>query len=231
MKTYLTTPQFWSRDYFGLMASYWIVGIFEGLKGLIYPLVVVLNGKSPSFQTSAGQLIVIFWSYKFFYGFVTDFVPIFGYRRKIYILGGHTASILICFLIAAVTESVTIEVTLALMTLQNFFSVFADVASDGFTVQLAQRESELNRGKTQTYVYSTRFTANIVGYLASGILLNGPTFHGQFSFEVSQSEIFIVYGCFAAIVYPLLIFCLKEERFQKYEGCREATYHPHKRNS
>eukprot|EP01135_Chromosphaera_perkinsii_P003072 Nk52_evm19s234 gene=Nk52_evmTU19s234 len=220
----LDNPTVWSRDYFGLLASYWCVGIFQGLSGLLYPLVIILNGKEPSFFNSASQLITIWWSYKFFYGFLTDFVPIFGFRRKVYIVVGHGIAIAICFIMAAVADSVSIEFILALMALQNFFSVFADVASDGFTVQMAQRETDDKRGKTQTYVYSTRFLANCFGYLAGGILLNGPTYHGEFDFELSESQIFLVFGAASAIAWPFLIFCLKEQRYEHYIGKEKSIF-------
>ena len=207
-----TSPTVWSKDYCGLLASYWIVGTLQGITGVLFPLVIYVNNKEPAFYTASAQLITIFWSYKIFYGFITDFIPLLGYRRKAYMLGGHGLAILIGFVMVFVCNDLAIEGVLALLTLQNFFSVFADVASDGFTVQIAHRESNDTRGKTQTYAYASRFVANCIGNIMSGFLLNGPSYGGSFDFELNVKWVFLIYACTAAIAYPLVIFCLKEPR-------------------
>eukprot|EP01135_Chromosphaera_perkinsii_P002644 Nk52_evm12s226 gene=Nk52_evmTU12s226 len=220
-----SSPTVWSKSHFGLLCSYWIVGILQGITSTIYPLAVLVYQKEPNFVQSAAQLITIFWSFKFVYGFLTDFVPIFGYRRKVYIVGGHGIAIAIAFLMVYLSQSFSIEGILAILTLQNFFSVFADVASDGYTVGVAHREHVSIRGKTQTYAYSARFVANLVGALIAGVLMNGPFYGGDFDFEVSVSNVFLIYACCAAVAYPGVIFFLHEDKTLKSPGDKSIFEH------
>ena len=218
-------PTLWSRDYFGLAASYFITGIFFGFLNFIYPLVVLVNHKSPAFTASADALITLFWSYKVFFGMISDNIPLFGYRRKAYILIGHGVAITITFLLAFVSENMSIEVVILLMTIQNFFYVFADTASDGFTVQLAHMEPDYCRGKTQSNIYLAKDTATALSSLICALGMSGPYYSSDsmFAFELMPNDIFLVFACITASAYPFLIFCLKEANsFEKKTGFKQS---------
>eukprot|EP01135_Chromosphaera_perkinsii_P002185 Nk52_evm20s218 gene=Nk52_evmTU20s218 len=217
------SPTIWSRKYFGLACSYYIVGIFLGLVGFLQPLVIILNHKDSAFYTSSQQLITIFWSYKIFYGFFIDFCPVLGYSKKFYQLFGSGVSIAITFVLAFVAESLSIEAILGLMTVQNFFSVMADCANDGFTCYLSHRESESARGKTLTLVYSARFIGTMVTFVIAALGMSGPYYSGSFDFELSINNNFLVLACAAAAAYPFLFFCMDEERYVKQEVKRTLT--------
>ena len=206
-------PTVFSRKYFGLACSYFIVGIFLGISGFLQPLVILLNHKDAVFYSSSAQLITIFWSYKVFYGFFIDFVPIFGYSKKIYQLLGSGVSIAITFVLAFVSEEMSIEAILGLMTIQNFFSVMADCANDGFTCYLSHRETEATRGKTLTWVYSARFVGTMVTFIIAALGMSGPYYSGNFDFELSVNNNFLVLAICAAVPYPFLFFCMDEERY------------------
>eukprot|EP01135_Chromosphaera_perkinsii_P001942 Nk52_evm9s213 gene=Nk52_evmTU9s213 len=214
------SPTIFSRKYIGLACSYYIVGLFLGLIGMLQPLVIILNHKDSAFYTSAYQLITIFWSYKIFYGFFIDFCPIFGYRMKVYQLFGNGVAIGITFLLAFVAEDLSIETILALMTVQNFFSVMADCANDGFTCYLSHRESESTRGKTLTWVYSARFVGTMVSFIIAALGMSGPYYSGSFDFELSINNNFLVLAIAGAAAYPFMIFCMDEERYAVQESRR-----------
>ncbi|OQR93155.1 Folate-Biopterin Transporter (FBT) Family [Achlya hypogyna] len=78
-----------SREAVALFSQYFAIGILYGmLPGLKYP---VFNNylHMEGYQTSAyGVLIYIGWSFKVFLGMLSDCFPIFGYRRKPYMLLG-----------------------------------------------------------------------------------------------------------------------------------------------
>jgi len=70
----------WSRDYIGLIAQYAGVGmVFGTLPGTVYPFLF--------------NLLNMPWSFKIFYGMVTDCVPIRGYRRRPFMVVGWS----LCF--------------------------------------------------------------------------------------------------------------------------------------
>ncbi|RLO12375.1 hypothetical protein DYB28_012179, partial [Aphanomyces astaci] len=84
-----------SREAFALYIQYGAVGVMYGiLPALRYPIFnIYLNLEG--YQTSAYKvLIVIGWSFKVFYGLLSDCVPICGYRRKSWILIGWTVTMI-----------------------------------------------------------------------------------------------------------------------------------------
>eukprot|EP01135_Chromosphaera_perkinsii_P000112 Nk52_evm8s32 gene=Nk52_evmTU8s32 len=206
-----TSPSVWSRDYFGLMCSYWIVGTFEGYKGILYPWLIINVGKSGTYYGSAFALITIFWNFKFFYGFASDFIPIMGIKRKPYIVIGHGLSILFGFLIFFLFDSVRYDAILYLMAVQNFCSVAADVNGDGYTCYLAKKEHPSIRGRIQSWNYFWRFTANIVAFMMVGLCLNSSPYHGNFDWDLPIKWVLFVYACLAAAAYPFTIFMLKPQ--------------------
>ena len=62
-----------SINYAGIGASYFSVGLMLGASlSLMYPILVVKGGSSSSFLAASHALIMIFWSYKIFFGFLSD---------------------------------------------------------------------------------------------------------------------------------------------------------------
>eukprot|EP01135_Chromosphaera_perkinsii_P000326 Nk52_evm1s66 gene=Nk52_evmTU1s66 len=206
-------PDVFSRDYFGILCVYFIVGIYYGLQtGIIYPVVVVAGGKEREVVTAAGSLITIFWSYKIFFGFVTDFFPILGYRRRPYIIGGFCASAAVMVILATCANELSTEAFLFMLTLNNFFYVFADVAGDGMVVQMAQREPESIRGRTQSAIYIARTLGTLITLCIGAFGLNGETYNGDFDFELSLNGYCAVLAALATVPIVGIVFFLKEER-------------------
>ncbi|KAF0708699.1 Aste57867_6253 [Aphanomyces stellatus] len=84
-----------SREAMGLFMQYGAIGVIYGLiPNLSYPLFTVyLNLEG--YQTSAyGVLCTLGWSYKLFFGALSDCLPIRGYRRKPYILIGWVVTMI-----------------------------------------------------------------------------------------------------------------------------------------
>ncbi|KDO28880.1 hypothetical protein SPRG_05751 [Saprolegnia parasitica CBS 223.65] len=89
-----------SREALGLLSQYFAIGIIYGmLPGLQYP---VFNNylRMEGYQTSAyGVLCTLGWSFKVFYGMLSDCVPIMGYRRKPWMLiGWGVATLCLCIM-------------------------------------------------------------------------------------------------------------------------------------
>lgn len=87
-------PRLMSRDYFGVVAQYATVGFVDSvLPGTIYPFMQNYLNCSGSQALTASTLVALPWSFKFFYGLLSDCVPIMGYRRRPYMVMGW----LVCF--------------------------------------------------------------------------------------------------------------------------------------
>ncbi|RHZ27234.1 hypothetical protein DYB37_012571 [Aphanomyces astaci] len=91
----------WSREAFALFMQYGAIGvIYNMMPALNYPIFnIYLNLEG--YQTSSYRvLIVIGWSFKVIFGLLSDCVPIYGYRRKSWILIGWTIT-MICLSVMA----------------------------------------------------------------------------------------------------------------------------------
>ncbi|KAF1325929.1 Folate-biopterin transporter, partial [Globisporangium splendens] len=97
------SPNLMSKDHIGLIMQYAAVGVVYGsLPSTIYPFLQSYLNASGTQIVTAATLVVLPWSFKIFYGIVSDCFPIYGYRRRPYMLLGWG----ICFamlLIMAVT--------------------------------------------------------------------------------------------------------------------------------
>eukprot|EP01135_Chromosphaera_perkinsii_P001449 Nk52_evm7s171 gene=Nk52_evmTU7s171 len=219
-------PNVFSRDYFGILCVYFIVGIYYGLQaGIIYPVVVVAGGKEREIVVAAGQLITIFWSYKIFFGFVTDFFPIMGYRRKPYIIGGFALSSVVMIVLSIFAHQLSTEAFLFVLTLNNFFYVFADVAGDGMVVQLAHKEPENVRGRTQSAIYMTRTLGMIGTLLVGAIGLNGPSYNGDFDWELDLNYYCAILAALATVPIAGIVFFLKEDKIPESEKSNLSLKH------
>jgi hypothetical protein len=74
---------------FGMPATYLTVGVIYGGQGaIIYPVFQVLLETSQNYYNAVGSTVALFWSFKIFYGFLSDSVTYKGLRRKPYIVFG-----------------------------------------------------------------------------------------------------------------------------------------------
>jgi hypothetical protein len=96
-----------SRKFFGLYYSSILVGVFQATTSLgpmIYAIFSNLIGE-PSYQVNAAiQICSIWWSFKMFLGALSDCYPIYGMRRKPYIILGWFISILMLLAAIAVGQ-------------------------------------------------------------------------------------------------------------------------------
>ncbi|KAG6972871.1 hypothetical protein JG688_00003761 [Phytophthora aleatoria] len=84
----------WKRNYIGLVVQYAAVGmVFGTLPGTIYPFLFNYLNMEGTQVVSATVLINMPWSFKLFFGMITDCVPIRGYRRRPFMVIGWT----LCF--------------------------------------------------------------------------------------------------------------------------------------
>ena len=62
-----------SIEYVGIGANYFSVGLMLGASlSLMYPVLVVKGGSSSSFLAASQSVIMLFWSYKIVFGFLSD---------------------------------------------------------------------------------------------------------------------------------------------------------------
>jgi hypothetical protein len=182
-----------SNDYVGIIANYFSVGLMiGGSTSLLYPVLIVKAGATASLMTASYAVVMLFWSYKIVFGFLSDCFPIFGYKRKPYIVIGWCFCAAVLIALAKEGNDIDPRHLVIMFALANMGYVWADVASDGFMVWIAHREPIEKRGKMQTLVYSMNKLGQIAINLIilfgfSGPEMNCPGFESDLQVPCTQN--------------------------------------------
>ncbi|RLN56992.1 hypothetical protein BBJ29_005070 [Phytophthora kernoviae] len=239
-------PVLTSKENIGLLCQYAAVGMVYGmLPATIYPLLQNYLNCSGAQVTTAATLVVFPWSFKCFYGILSDCFPIFGYRRRPYMLIGWGICLVMLLIMACMPagkpyytvssdrnispEDYTPEIEarinydassqgakyVILMFFAAFGYVLADVCADSIVVDLAQREPVDKRGKTQSAIYVVRTVFVIIGEIITGFAFNGEEYGGDFDFSMTFPQLMIVLAASTALVIPSTWFLIKEEKKPK----------------
>ena len=226
------------RFKYGYLAQYFSVGvIYGGLPATTYGFLLgYLNVPSYVYSTCT-TLLTLPWSFKFLLGALNDCVPIYGYRRKPYMVIGWLACATMLVLLyfwplpepyycidpvtkvyltgeaACHPESAKAGGTPTLLMMGACLGyVVADVAADGLTVQYARSEPEHRRGYTQSTAYLTRAIGQIFSYTLVGLGMNGHEYLGTFEFSLSFNQVCLVFATIAICMVPISLFCIEEQR-------------------
>ncbi|ETI37071.1 hypothetical protein F441_16765 [Phytophthora nicotianae CJ01A1] len=242
----------WSREYIGIIVQYAAVGMIYGtLPGTVYPFLFNYLNMESTQVVSATVLLNLPWSFKLFYGIITDCVPIMGYRRRPFMIIGWTLCFIMLLVMACMKAGdpyypeyayASMNVTtlspdiiasfntdapstgskfIVLMMLAAIGYVGADVAADAMMVEVAQREPEATRGYTQTTIYMVRTVFVTISSILTGFAFNGTHYGGDFDFSLSFPQLMIILTVVCLPVMPLTWFFIKEE---KHEGMVFSTY-------
>jgi hypothetical protein len=182
-----TELQLYRLENLAVPACYFVVGT---LQGLVRPLLNVYPldlGATEAQQTSLAMIVTIPAAFKLVFGFLSDNVPLYGYRRKSYMMLGwwgtsvSTAYLLWNFNLSDVQKhgnDATVQqqqqqssVSTSTPSLQTLFVVFflfgcslwmADVMADSIVAQKARLETAHQRGSLQSSCYAARFLGNMI---------------------------------------------------------------------
>ncbi|RHY01547.1 hypothetical protein DYB28_003391 [Aphanomyces astaci] len=248
-------PVYTSPEVVGLLAQYVAIGLCYGaLPNLMYPLFAAYFHMTGSQFNSVKTLMGIGWSVKVFIGLLSDCVPLFGYRRKSWMLFGWS----FCFLFMVVlatrdfgrpyyTDRSIVGIAAAKLTaaqnatlnadapatgatvsilcgLATLSYIFAAVPSDALVVAVAQREPMAVRGRLQSMVYMTRTLATMLSSAMIGFGLNSPDFSGSFGWDMGQHTIFVLLAVVTGAMVPITWWCVLDERHPIMESFRAYAH-------
>ncbi|EQC25781.1 hypothetical protein SDRG_16377 [Saprolegnia diclina VS20] len=233
-------PIYTSPEVVGVLAQYAAIGLLYGaIPNLLFPLFTGYFHMSGSQYNSGKALIGIGWSLKVFVGMLSDCVPIFGRRRKFWMILGWLACLGCMVVLAtidmglpyyptadlAARKNLTLPekamlnadapekggVVGLLLGLATLAYIFADVPADALVVEIAQREPIDVRGRMQTLVYATRtvFSSFSVAIIAIG--LNSFKFSGSFDWDMGIHTIFILLGIVCASMVPVTLLFIHDQ--------------------
>jgi len=156
----------------GIMTSYFCVGFAMYFTGqpVSYYLVEELGASSVQLSVLS-TLVGLPWSFKIFYGLLSDSVSLMGYRRKPYLIIGWSIYVLVN-LILCFEGRPGINSVIILSFISTCGLLLADVATDTLCVERARLESEENKGGLQSNGYIFRSCGMVIGALSGALLYN-----------------------------------------------------------
>lgn len=187
----------WSARRVGYLCQYFAVGtIYGGMPATMYGLFICYLNVPAYVSTTASTLLAVPWTLKIGFALLTDTTPLFGYRRRPYMVIGW----LVCALFMVALWATPLPApyycfgpdgaydmqrvcneaaaksgaTFAFLMMGAAFGyVMADVAADALTVTYARREPKAQRGRTQTTAYLMRECGQMASQLLVGLGMNG----------------------------------------------------------
>ena len=174
-----------------------------------FPSVAMRYWMMDTVQVSPAQMAAIFgvvstpWCLKPLFGFISDSKPIFGYRRKPYmIIAAYISSLM--WIILPFCPHDEFVITLV-MTLSSAGMCFADVMADSLLVEAARKEGEENKGNIQSWSWMMRFAG---GFLAS--------IFGTFAYEnLGYAQVFLLNSMVPVLIAILACFIQEPKTNEK----------------
>jgi folate/biopterin transporter len=153
----------------GILSVYFVQGIL-GLARLALSFFLKDElGLTPSQVAALFGVVVLPWTLKPLFGFLSDGLPIFGYRRRPYlVLSGILGAISWISLATIVHTPVAAGIAIALSSLSVALS---DVIVDSLVVQRVQAEPQAKAGSLQSLCWSISSLGGLITAYLSGILL------------------------------------------------------------
>ncbi|KAI9919262.1 hypothetical protein PsorP6_017698 [Peronosclerospora sorghi] len=238
-------PNLMSTACLGLLFQYAVVGfVFGVLPETIYPFMQQYLNASGSQVTAASQLVILPWSFKVFYGILSDCRPIYGYRRRPYMLLGWSICILMLLAmaimpvgkpyylnpsdrdvaIAEYTDEIRARINddapsegaryVIMMLFAACGYVLSDVCADSITCELAQQEPVDKRGTTQSAIYTVRTAFSIFGELLTGFFFNGKDYGGDFGFSLTFPQLMVIVAVLSLPVLPITWCFIQEKKVE-----------------
>lgn len=125
---------------------------------------------SPAQMMAMGGLAGIPWCLKPVYGFMSDTYPIFGYRRRPYVMIGCWLTTISYWALPWYADNM--EMVCFWMFLSSFGTCIADVVCDSILVVHAREEDEENTGSIQSWCWGLRAMGGLLASLTGGVAYN-----------------------------------------------------------
>jgi folate/biopterin transporter len=156
--------------------------------------------------------VVLPWTIKPLFGFLSDGLPIFGYRRRPYlVLSGILGTISWVSLATIVHTAVATAITLALSSLSVAIS---DVIVDSLVVERARKESQAKAGSLQSLCWGTSALGGLITAYLSGLLLE----------HFTTRTVFLITATFPLLVSVVAWFIAEEPVSQDTEQNENSNF-------
>jgi hypothetical protein len=198
---------------FGLM--YFVQGLTEPTEGLIaQPLRTMLSswGWEAGAIASFAAVLALPWSFKPLYGVLSDFVPIFGSRRRVYLILTSAAAVAgFAWIYVSPLRREDETALLLLLLLPTIGVAFADVVVDALMVEKGKPLGLT--GRLQSIQWASIWTATILTGWIGGYLS-----------RTRQESVGFLICAIATLLTLVAAICFVREAPMRVEGkARDAT--------
>lgn len=189
----------------GILTVYFVQGIL-GLARLAVSFFLKDDlGLTPAEVAALTGITAIPWIVKPVFGFISDGLPIFGYRRRPYlILSGLIGTASWIALATLVHDAITATIVILLTSLSV---AIGDVIVDSLIVERAREESLARSGSLQSLSWGASALGGLLTAYFSGMLLQ----------HLSSSQVFEITATFPLIV-SAVAWLITEEKVSKAEA-------------
>jgi folate/biopterin transporter len=164
---------------------------------------------SPAEVAAMMGIAALPWTIKPIFGFVSDGLPIFGYRRRPYLILSGLLGVAAWVSLATIVHT-TAAATLAIVMTSLSVAV-SDVIVDSLIVERARDESLVDSGSIQSLCWGAAAVGGVLTAYSSGLLLE----------QFSTRTVFAITAVFPLLV-SMVAFLIDEEPVTSVAGERQA---------
>ncbi|HEY9880364.1 MAG TPA: folate/biopterin family MFS transporter [Leptolyngbyaceae cyanobacterium] len=159
-------------------------------------------GLTPAEVAALTGVAMLPWTIKPLFGFLSDGFPLFGYRRRPYLVLSGVFGAAAWVAMATVVQ--TGWAAIAAITLSSLSVAVSDVIVDSLVVERARRESQSDAGSLQSLAWGTSAVGGLITAYLGGLLLQ----------QVSTRTVFAITAAFPLIV-SLVAWLITETPIEK----------------
>ncbi|KAG3235925.1 hypothetical protein PI124_g19048 [Phytophthora idaei] len=206
----------YSWENLGMITHIAAVGVVYGtVSGVIYSVLNNYLHMSTTLVATATALVTFPRALRLFTGMLTDTCPIFGYRRRPYMIIA-TVDMTPEQLATLNTDAPNRGIKLIiLMMVANFGTVMAYSGFNGALMDVSQREPEATRGSVIADVNIVHYVFTIFSSFMTGIGLNSEDYGGTFSWTMGFSAIMWICAAASLLTIPFSWCCIQEVKGER----------------
>jgi folate/biopterin transporter len=172
-----------SWELFAILLVYFVQGIL-GLARLAVSFFLKDElGLTPAEVAALMGIVALPWVIKPLFGFLSDSLPLFGYRRRSYLLLSSVLGSVAWFSLGSFVHSA--GAATFVITLSSLAIAISDVIVDSIVVERIRDESQADAGSLQSLCWATTALGGLITAYLSGFLLERLDLHTIFLITAS----------------------------------------------
>ncbi|TMW63969.1 hypothetical protein Poli38472_014674 [Pythium oligandrum] len=211
-----------SSSHCGLLVNAIVMGFASMFFQYVFQVLLLADYSSAQEAQSNAAKYLLQWpgAFSVFFGLLSDCFPLFGLRRKSYmILGWSMACIMFVAMVIVCHLTDPADVTRGYLLL--IFSIFAAfgfqiayISAFAMTIELAQREHLYQRGHLQSLYMVWYYVFATLAQVIAALILKRDDFGVTFTPTINMIEAAAILAGMCVVPIPFLLFGLQEDQIE-----------------